>query len=71
VITRDVVIDGDRPAFEADLPYVVAIVELDEGVRLLSNITGTPPEKMLCDARVRVIFQDRDGISIPTFELAP
>ena len=58
-----------HPAFEADIPYVVAIVELDEGVRLLSNIVGTPPENVRCDQRVRVIFQDRDGISIPMFEL--
>lgn len=60
-----------HPAFEADVPYVVAIVELDEGVRLLSNIMGAPPEKVRCDARVRVTFEQRDGASIPMFELAP
>jgi uncharacterized OB-fold protein len=60
-----------HPAFEADIPYVVAIVELDEGVRLLSNIVGVPPEDVRCDARVRVTFEQRDGASIPIFGLAP
>jgi len=60
-----------HPAFEADIPYVVAIVELDEGVRLLSNIVAAPPENVRCDARVRVTFEQRDGASIPMFELAP
>jgi uncharacterized OB-fold protein len=59
-----------HPAFEGDIPYVVAIVELDEGVRLLSNILGTPPETVRCDQRVRVTFQQREGVSIPMFELA-
>jgi len=59
-----------HPAFEAHIPYVVAIVELDEGVRLLSNIIGTPPENVRCDQRVRVTFEERDGASIPMFELA-
>ena len=60
-----------HPAFEADVPYIVAIVELDEGVRLLSNIVGSPPESVRCDARVRVTFEERDGTSIPMFELIP
>ena len=59
-----------HPSFEADIPYVVAIVELDEGVRLLSNIVGTPPETVRCDQRVRVTFMEREGASIPVFELA-
>ena len=60
-----------HPAFEADVPYVVAIVELDEGVRLLSNIVGTPPESVRCDARVKVTFDEREGTSIPMFKLLP
>jgi len=60
-----------HPAFEADVPYVVAIVELDEGVRLLSNIVGTPPQNVHCDARVSVTFEEREGASIPMFEFTP
>ena len=61
-----------HPAFENDVPYVVAIVELDEGPRLLSNIVGTPPDQVRCDARVRVVFEDAEpGVTIPKFEIAP
>jgi uncharacterized protein len=58
-----------HPAFEAAVPYVVAIVELDEGVRLLTNIVGTAPQDMRCDARVRVMFEERDGATLPMFSL--
>jgi uncharacterized OB-fold protein len=60
-----------HPAFEGEVPYVVAIVELDEGPRLLTNIVGTAPEDVRCDARVRVIFEDAGGEAIiPKFEIA-
>jgi uncharacterized OB-fold protein len=59
-----------HPAFEGKVPYVVAIVELDEGPRLLTNIVGAPPDDVRCDARVRVLFEDTDGVSIPKFEIA-
>ena len=29
-----------NPAFGGDIPYVVALIELDEGVRMLSNLIG-------------------------------
>ena len=58
-----------HPGFEADVPYVVAIVELDEGVRLLTNIVGAAPEDVRCDVRVGVTFQERDGATLPMFSL--
>jgi len=58
------------PGFEDDLPYVVAIIQLDEGPRLLSNIVRTPPEEVRCDLPVRVVFDD-DGRNalLPKFEI--
>ena len=44
-------------AFAPEIPYVVAIVELDEGVRLLSNIVGCPPEQVRCELPVEVVFE--------------
>ena len=61
-----------HPGFEGEVPYTVAIVELDEGPRLLSNIVGTPPDKIACDMRVQVLFEDvADGIAIPKFSVQP
>jgi uncharacterized OB-fold protein len=58
-----------HPAFESWVPYVVALVELDEGLRLLTNIVGVAPEDVRCDARVRVTFEERDGMTLPMFSL--
>jgi len=60
-----------HPAFESDVPYAVAIVELDEGPRLLANIVGTPPDAIRCDMRVGVVFEDRGDQTIPQFAAAP
>jgi hypothetical protein len=60
-----------HPGFEADVPYVVAIVELDDGPRLLTKMVGSPSGDVRCDARVRVVFEERDGVTIPQFVLSP
>lgn len=51
-----------------DAPYVVALVELDEGVRLLSNIVDCPPESVSVGDRVRVTWEPlSDGRRLPLF----
>jgi hypothetical protein len=41
----------------ADLvPYVVALIELDEGPRLVSNVVGVDPERVTVNQRVQVLF---------------
>lgn len=60
-----------HPAFEADMPYVVAVVTLAEGPRLLSNIIGCPADEVRCDMPVEVIFRDvTEAISLPMFRPA-
>jgi uncharacterized OB-fold protein len=57
-----------HPAFEQEVPYVVALVELEEGPRLLSNIVGVTPDKVACEMAVKVVFDDvADGVSVPKF----
>jgi uncharacterized protein len=57
-----------HPAFAKDVPYVVALVELAEGPRLLTNIVGVPPQAVHCDMPVKVVFDDfEEGISVPKF----
>ncbi len=54
-----------------EAPYVVALVELHEGVRLLSNIVGCPPDQVAVGDRVRVIWEPlSDGRRLPLFEPA-
>ena len=60
-----------HPAFTEEVPYVVALVELDEGPRLLTNILGIAPEEVRCDMPVVVTYDDVDNEhSIPKFRPA-
>ena len=57
-----------HPAFADELPYVVAVVELAEGPRLLTNIIGIPVQEVRCGMPVRVVFDDvTDEFAIPKF----
>ena len=47
-----------HPAFKPDLPYVVAIVELEEGPHFLTNIVGCDPGAVRCEMPVDVIWED-------------
>jgi uncharacterized protein len=56
--------------FSGDLPYRVALVRLDEGVLLVSNLVGAEAEPRL-GARVRAVFEPAtDEITIPKFAVA-
>ncbi len=56
-------------AFEADVPYAVAIIELDEGVHMLSNIVEIEPEGLYIGMPVEVIFEERsESIKMPMFK---
>lgn len=52
-------------------PYVVALIRLDEGVVLLSQIVDCDPGELRCELPVQVSFQPlRDGVTLPVFRLA-
>src|SRR6266702_1374198 len=54
--------------FRDTLPYVTAYVELDEGVRLMTNIVGCKPEEVKIGMPVEVTFEDATAeVSIPLF----
>jgi uncharacterized OB-fold protein len=50
------------------VPYAVALVELDEGMRLLTNIVGCDPESVTVGQRVTVTWEAlSDGRHLPVF----
>lgn len=52
-----------------EAPYVIALVDLDEGVRLLANVVGCPPEQVAVGDRVQVTWEPlSDGRQLPLFE---
>jgi uncharacterized OB-fold protein len=52
-------------------PWVIALVEIEEqpSVRLTTNLVGITPDEVAVGQPVRVVFEDRDPIFIPLFEV--
>jgi uncharacterized OB-fold protein len=59
---------GGGPAFKDDAPYAVALIELDEGVRMFSNIINIDVEKVKCDLPVEVVFEEQEDFTLPKFQ---
>ena len=56
--------------FADDVPYVIAVIDLDEGVRMMSNVVDCNPEEVQCDMDVEVVFdQVTDDFTLPKFRL--
>ncbi|MFD6393225.1 bifunctional MaoC family dehydratase N-terminal/OB-fold nucleic acid binding domain-containing protein [Nocardia sp. NPDC055029] len=54
-----------------ELPFVVALVELDEGVRMLGELRGIDPAEVAVGVPVRVAFEKlADGTVLPYWEAA-
>jgi len=54
--------------FEDVVPYVIAVIELEEGVRMMSNIVECKPDDIKCDMEVEVIFEQvTDDFTFPRF----
>ena len=59
------------PGWEDHVPYVLAAVELKEGVKLMTNVINCDPESVRVGMPVKVTFVDAtDEITIPYFEPA-
>ncbi|MDQ1447492.1 MAG: hypothetical protein QOC79_463 [Actinomycetota bacterium] len=58
-----------HPAFS--YPIVAVLVDLDEGVRVVSNLVGVGPAEVRIGAPVRVRFEaTADDMAVPVFEPA-
>ena len=56
------------PELAEQLPYVVAVVALEEGPRLITNIVGCPPEAVRVGLPVEVTFVDiAEGVALHAF----
>lgn len=59
-----------HPSFGPD-PYVVALVDLDEGARVMTNIVGCPPEAIQIGQAVEVVWEPLDdGRNLALFTAA-
>ncbi len=55
-------------AWEGEIPYNVSMIELEEGVRIWSNVIGCPPEEVSIGDHVALIYEDvTEAITLPKF----
>lgn len=55
-------------AFTSRVPYVVGLIDLDEGPRMIANVIGDDALDVRIGDRVNVTFEDRgDGALLPQF----
>ena len=71
VYTYTVVRHATHYAFADKIPYVLAIVELAEGPRLVTALADAEPGEVRVGQAVRAVFREiADGVSLPYFKLA-
>ena len=67
-VIRQVVGRAASQAFEKDIPYVIAWIDLDEGPRMITNVIGCPVENVTLGMKVSVIFEQQSAdIWLPKF----
>ncbi|MEK9751682.1 MAG: Zn-ribbon domain-containing OB-fold protein [Rhodospirillaceae bacterium] len=68
--TFSIVYRAPTPAFRGRVPYTVALIDLDEGPRMMTNIVGAGALECTIGDTVEVCFEDRaGGAMIPQFRL--
>jgi hypothetical protein len=64
VYTFTVIRQNGHPFFRGRVPYLVGLIDLDEGFRMMAEIDA---EAVQVDQRVAVGWEDHDGLSVPVF----
>lgn len=71
VYTYTVIRRAPTPAYQADAPYVIAHVTMEEGPRMISNLIGIAPEDVKIGMQVRLVYEDvTEDVSLFKFEPA-
>jgi len=67
VFTFSTAYDMVEPKFKDELPYTIAYVDLEEGVRMMTRIVDCQPEDISFGMTVEVLFHEREGFFLPYF----
>ena len=60
-----------HPDFTEEVPYAPAIIEMEEGVRLVSWVVDCPPDELRVGMPVEVVFEAvTPEITLPKFRRA-
>jgi uncharacterized OB-fold protein len=58
VYSFTVTYQNQAPGFRESLPYVLAVVQLDEGPRMMTNVVGCAPDDVKIGMAVQVEYED-------------
>ena len=57
-----------HPSWKEDIPYILAVVELDEGPRMQTTLVNVDPDAIHAGMRVQVYFDDiTEEFTLPKF----
>ena len=72
VYSYSVIRQSYHPFFKPKVPFAVAWIDLDEGPRILSNLTGVadPTHDVHIGQRVAVEWEEHEELAIPLFRPA-
>ena len=66
--TWSVVHRNDLPPFDDRVPYVAAVVDLEEGPRMMTNVVDCDPDDLRIGMALAVTFEQRtDDVTVPVF----
>ena len=65
VLSHTTVHRAPTAAFRDEVPYVIALIDMDEGFRLMANVAGGPAAPIGIGSRVRIGFREVDGVALP------
>src|ERR1019366_3037113 len=61
VYTFTIVRQALARGWDEKIPYIVAVIELEEGLKFLTNLTNVAPEAVTIGMPVEVTFEELDG----------
>jgi uncharacterized protein len=69
ILSHTTVHRAPTPAFRAEAPYVIALVDMDEGFRLMVNVKGGDSPAVSIGRAVRIGFREVEGVALPEAEV--
>jgi uncharacterized protein len=67
VYTWTVTHQAPHPAWAPDTPYIVAVVQTDEGVRVVGRLNGLEPHALRLGLAVEGAWEQRGEVTLPVW----
>ena len=68
VYSFSVIHQAPMASYQGDVPYVLAVIELQEGPRMMTNVVNCRVEDVSVEMPVEVTFEERGDMTIPQFQ---